>query len=238
MVFLLKKVRTGYNGPSTASGDDVLTTEQLRSHFSVAMSIKVEMSSEPRKIITSYYKMCRSDPWREKSRTTPRLLDSLNRLTEAHAKLLFRSNARAIDAIVAICMMETSFSFGRILTPFHPIREELPLGPQSQSDIQNIYSILELGTYVEDVNVALAPDELDVAVHHTCDADDDALLVALENLETSHQSHENILGQEKRKNSWNIDDTDDEVLSLMLGDFEESYKPKREIKKFKDINLN
>lgn len=173
--------------------------------------------------------------------------------------------------------MESSFSFGRILTPFHPIREELPLGPHTRSDIQNVYNILGLGEYVEDMETLSILDEFDTTLHpHVLDTDDNALLMALENIETSHQNHQDshrqdkrknswniddtddeLLStvlenfdetsyqnhqdsprQDKRKNSWNIDDTDDELLSMMLEDFDESHRPKREIKKFKDINLN
>lgn len=68
----------------------------------------------------------------------------MHRLAVAHARLLFRTEVTALDAVVVIRLMESTYGFGRIVKPYDVIKEELPLGPDD-NEINDIFKILQVG---------------------------------------------------------------------------------------------
>ncbi|XP_019535784.3 DNA helicase MCM9 [Aedes albopictus] len=124
--------------------------ERLQTHFLAIKDIHPRITDDANTILGAYYKLCRSDPSRDPSRTTVRLLDSLVRLSQAHARLLFRDEVSAVDAITIIQLMESSWGFGKILPPADLIRKKLPIGPTAQ-EIAELLERLLLSDVVKDV---------------------------------------------------------------------------------------
>lgn len=124
-------------------GKDIWDLEKLQSHFLAVKEIRPEIKHEAHTILGAYYRACRADSLRDVSRTSARLLDSLVRLAQAHARLVFRNFVSIEDAVLIVQLMESSFGFGRILKPFDLIKSECPLAP-SVDDISCVLNVLKI----------------------------------------------------------------------------------------------
>lgn len=140
---LLAQAMTGFQGFSVDKNSELWSQQKLQSHFDAISRIHPKMTPLASELLRAYYRKCRLDPEREYSRTTIRLLDSLNRLAEAHARLVFRDEITVVDAIVTIRLMESTFGFGHFVKPYDVIKEELPLGPD-EDEIHHILNIFDM----------------------------------------------------------------------------------------------
>lgn len=79
-------------------------------------------------ILQSYYQVQRAADARNAARTTIRLLESMIRIAEAHARLLLRSEVTIQDAIVTVCIIESSMQNTALLTGvINPLHKSFPL---------------------------------------------------------------------------------------------------------------
>uniref|UniRef100_A0A1Q3FWA5 DNA helicase MCM9 n=1 Tax=Culex tarsalis TaxID=7177 RepID=A0A1Q3FWA5_CULTA len=134
------------------SPDTCWSMDTLQRHFQAIQEIDPQFSEGAKTVLNAYYLACRANPMRSQHRTTPRLLESLRRLAQAHARLLFREVVTAVDAITVVRLMESTYEMGRILKPMDVIRAKLPLGP-TPPQIQEVLGNLPLERPVEDVQV-------------------------------------------------------------------------------------
>ncbi|CRK90188.1 CLUMA_CG003902, isoform A [Clunio marinus] len=114
---------------SAETREDLWNDDRLQKHILVAKNISVEFTSSVYEILKRYYLFCKNDEDIEVSRTTPRMLNSLEQLTICHAKLMLRSKTQIIDAVTVIIIMESSWSFGRFLRLPNVMLSKTPIGP-------------------------------------------------------------------------------------------------------------
>ncbi|GAB4853242.1 DNA helicase mcm9 [Ancistrocladus abbreviatus] len=81
----------------------------VKGHF------KPVLTKEAERIITSYYQLQRRSATGNAARTTVRMLESLIRLAQAHARLMFRNEVTQLDAITAILCIESSMTTSAIV---------------------------------------------------------------------------------------------------------------------------
>ncbi|XP_031492201.1 probable DNA helicase MCM9 isoform X5 [Nymphaea colorata] len=73
------------------------------------------LTKEAERVLSSYYQLQRRSALQNAARTTIRMLESLIRLAQAHARLMFRNEVTRLDAISAIICMESSMTASAIL---------------------------------------------------------------------------------------------------------------------------
>lgn len=145
---ILSQAETNYKKAN--QNEHIWSVQKLQSHFAGICRFKPKMSAPANHIISKYYQRCRDDPQRDYSRTTARLIDSLNRLAEAHARLLLRNTITLSDAVVVIRLMESTHGFGRTnIKRFDVIKEDLPLGP-SKDEIREVCNALDPNFVITD----------------------------------------------------------------------------------------
>ncbi|KAJ9707451.1 hypothetical protein PVL29_002468 [Vitis rotundifolia] len=76
---------------------------------------KPVLTKEAEKVISSYYQLQRRSATHNAARTTVRMLESLIRLAQAHARLMFRNEVTRLDAITAILCIESSMTTSAIV---------------------------------------------------------------------------------------------------------------------------
>ncbi|MCO5589375.1 hypothetical protein L7F22_043342 [Adiantum nelumboides] len=83
--------------------------QYVKEHFQPALT------SEAESVIVSYYQLQRRSGTQNASRITIRMLESLIRLAQAHARLMFRDKVTRADAIAAVFCVESSMTTSAIL---------------------------------------------------------------------------------------------------------------------------
>ncbi|XP_015518346.1 DNA helicase MCM9-like [Neodiprion lecontei] len=83
------------------------TEETVRDYFALVHTLKPAISPEASEVIRATYRYHRLNPERRAERTTVRLLESLVRLAEGHARLMYRTQVELMDALVAAQLVGT-----------------------------------------------------------------------------------------------------------------------------------
>ncbi len=89
--------------------------KKLREYINCVKRIKPVMTDAAQQLIIRFYQMQRQNEDRSTSRTTVRLLESLVRVSEAHARLMFHTHIEIMDAVMAILCISISGSVTSVL---------------------------------------------------------------------------------------------------------------------------
>ena len=145
--FILESaIRGGKNKKSSnADGDEayeIWSLKKLRAYIQWARhSFMPELSYEAQCILKAYYgKQRRSDGMgmRDAARTTIRLLESLVRLTQAHARLMARDTADISDAVTAVLMVEASNNTLNVISNENTLHADFSEDPDEAQKQQNL----------------------------------------------------------------------------------------------------
>lgn len=88
---------------------------------------------------------------RNAARTTIRLLESMIRIAEAHARLMFREEVTIQDAVMAVCIMECSMQNTALLQGLmNPLHTSFPqvLISQHQIPLLATYYLIKVRNYL------------------------------------------------------------------------------------------
>lgn len=102
---------------SSSSSSSLLGWDEkkLREYINCVKRIKPVMTDAAQQLIIRFYQMQRQNEDRSTSRTTVRLLESLVRVSEAHARLMFHTHIEIMDAVMAILCISISGSVTSVL---------------------------------------------------------------------------------------------------------------------------
>ncbi|XP_054249025.1 DNA helicase MCM9 [Indicator indicator] len=106
--------------------------DKMKTYFCLIKRIQPKLSDESNLILVRYYQMQRQSDCRNAARTTIRLLESLIRLAEAHARLMFRDTVTLEDAITVVSVMESSMQGGALLGGINALHTSFPDNPMAQ----------------------------------------------------------------------------------------------------------
>ncbi|XP_034965068.1 DNA helicase MCM9 [Zootoca vivipara] len=112
------------------------TMEKMKTYFCLIKNLQPVLTDESNLILVRYYQMQRQSDCRNAARTTIRLLESLIRLAEAHARLMFRDTVTVEDAVTVVSVMESSMQGGALLGGANALHTSFPENPLEQYRMQ------------------------------------------------------------------------------------------------------
>ncbi|XP_034274585.1 DNA helicase MCM9 [Pantherophis guttatus] len=110
--------------------------EKMKTYFCLIKNLQPILTDESHLILVRYYQMQRQSDCRNAARTTIRLLESLIRLAEAHARLMFREIVTVEDAVTVVSVMESSMQGGALLGGANALHTSFPENPVEQYRMQ------------------------------------------------------------------------------------------------------
>eukprot|EP00126_Sphaerothecum_destruens_P007015 Sdes_comp19646_c0_seq1m11440 len=136
--FILSKKRHGLlpaKYPSEENPENCLATDlwsyenlKLYIHY-VKTKFSPVMTPQSERVLIQYYQRQRLADQRNAARTTIRLLESLVRLAQAHARLMFRNSVLVMDAVIVILIMESSMQGSSLLELGDILHSNFPENP-------------------------------------------------------------------------------------------------------------
>ncbi|XP_042857902.1 DNA helicase MCM9-like [Penaeus japonicus] len=130
-----------------SKGDDDWSIEQLQAYFCHIRSLQPSMAREANVILAKYYQLQRQTDQRSQARTTIRLLESLVRLCQGHARLMMRHEVTVQDAVVAVTLMEASMCGASLITGINPLHTAFPASPREEYRTQVKIVLESLGLF-------------------------------------------------------------------------------------------
>ncbi|XP_048477653.1 DNA helicase MCM9 [Plutella xylostella] len=97
-----------FGGSHNSESKKQWSIEKLQMYIGLVGPRCMQMTKSANIILQTYYMTQRKSDYRDPSRTTVRMLDSLVRLSQAHCRLMYRTTILPMDAIVAVSLVDLS----------------------------------------------------------------------------------------------------------------------------------
>jgi DNA helicase MCM9 len=121
------------------------TDRLIRFIKKVKVEFKPILTAESSEILMRYYQLQRQADLRNSARTTVRLLESLVRLSQGHAKLMCHDRVEIIDAVFAIILMESSFDSQSVCGLKLDVMEHFPSDPEENYQSSSNFHVIKRG---------------------------------------------------------------------------------------------
>ncbi|XP_062504225.1 DNA helicase MCM9-like [Corticium candelabrum] len=132
---------------SDPSQPSLWSMEQLQLYLCYVKSIKPVMTPEANRVLSRYYQKQRQADIRNAARTTIRLLESMVRLSQAHARLMFRSSVTIQDALFSVTVMESSMQGAALLGGVNALHTKFPDNPEEEYKRQAMLILSQLALH-------------------------------------------------------------------------------------------
>ncbi|XP_072176158.1 uncharacterized protein [Diadema setosum] len=132
-------------GPQGAPPDELWSIEKMQTYLSIIKTIDPVMTPQANMVLSRYYQAQRRADLRNAARTTIRLLESLVRLAQAHARLMCQSEVRVQDAVVAVSVVESSMQGAALLGGVNALHTSFPEDPEDEYKKQASLILSHLG---------------------------------------------------------------------------------------------
>ncbi|XP_046447049.1 DNA helicase MCM9-like [Daphnia pulex] len=115
------------NGNDTTSDDKSLWPfEMMKSYFGLIKNLRPSLTPAANQILSKYYYAQRQADDRNAARTTVRMLESMIRLAQGHARLMFREEVTVMDAVVVVTLMESSMQSAALISADNCLHSSFP----------------------------------------------------------------------------------------------------------------
>jgi DNA helicase MCM9 len=118
--------------PNLANSDQCWPVQILQAYLAYVKELKPELTRGAMVVLESYYLLQRKNDARSAARTTVRLLESLIRLSQAHARIMCRRQVLLQDALMAILVVEASLNINSMLGMESVLHTEFPADPDAE----------------------------------------------------------------------------------------------------------
>ncbi|XP_063969321.1 DNA helicase MCM9-like isoform X1 [Lytechinus pictus] len=131
--------------PEGAPASDLWSIEKMQTYLSIIKTIDPVLTPQANLVLSRYYQAQRQADMRNAARTTIRLLESMVRLAQAHARLMCQTEVRVQDAVVAVSVMESSMQGAALLGGVNALHTSFPDDPEDEYHKQASLILTHLG---------------------------------------------------------------------------------------------
>ncbi|XP_076450978.1 uncharacterized protein LOC143286913 [Babylonia areolata] len=110
--------------------------ERMQAYIALVKTLMPRMTERAGQVLQAYYRAQRGADDRNAARTTMRLLQSMIRLAQAHARLMFRDEVLVQDAIMAVTIMESSMQGAALLGGVNALHTAFPENAEEEYRLQ------------------------------------------------------------------------------------------------------
>ncbi|EDO42446.1 predicted protein [Nematostella vectensis] len=119
--------------------------DRLQAYICHAKTLEPQLNTDSNRVLRQYYQCQRQADTRNAARTTLRLLESLIRLAQAHARLMYREHVTVQDAVVAVTCVECSMQNTALLGCMNALHTRFPDDPEQEYKQQAKLILKRLG---------------------------------------------------------------------------------------------